>query len=60
VHEGDLSKIRPPCQRKALAGLARELRIGDYCCWQGGDISRGRAKSSLLANALEAIIARIL
>ncbi len=59
--EGDLSKIRSSIvNEKPLAGLARELRIGDYLLLgKGEDSSGGRAKNSLLANALEAIIAAV-
>lgn len=59
--EGDLSKIRSSIvNEKPLAGLARDLRIGDYLLLgKGEDISGGRTKSSLLANALEAIIAAV-
>ena len=59
--EGDLSKIRSSIvNERPLAGLARELRIGDYLLLgRGEDISGGRSKSSLLANAFEAIIAAV-
>lgn len=59
--EGDLSKIRSSIvNEKPLARLAGELRLGDYLLLgRGEDISGGRMKSSLLANALEAIIAAV-
>jgi len=59
--EGDLSKIRSSIvNERPLAGIARELRVGDYLLLgKGEDISGGRSKSSLLANALEAIIAAV-
>lgn len=59
--EGDLSKIRSSIvNEKPLAGLARDLRIGDYLLLgKGEDSSGGRTKSSLLANALEAVIAAV-
>jgi ribonuclease III len=59
--EGDLSKIRSSIvNERPLAGLARELRVGDYfLLGKGEDISGGRSKNSLLANALEAIIAAV-
>lgn len=59
--EGDLSKIRSSIvNEKPLAKLARELHLGDYLLLgRGEDISGGRLKSSLLANALEAIIAAV-
>jgi ribonuclease-3 len=59
--EGDLSRVRSTIvNEKPLAGLARELRVGDYLLLgKGEDISGGRSKNSLLANALEAIIAAV-
>lgn len=59
--EGELSKIRSSIvNEKPLATLARELRLGDYLLLgRGEDLSGGRSKSSLLANALEAVIAAI-
>ncbi|MGE5798902.1 MAG: ribonuclease III [Syntrophaceae bacterium] len=59
--EGELSKIRSSIvNERPLAGIARELRVGDYLLLgKGEDISGGRSKSSLLANALEAIIAAV-
>ncbi|MCU0553648.1 MAG: ribonuclease III [Syntrophales bacterium] len=59
--EGDLSKIRSSIvNEKPLARLAKELHLGDYLLLgRGEDISGGRLKHSLLANAFEAIIAAI-
>lgn len=59
--EGELSKIRSTIvNERPLARLARELRIGDYLLLgKGEELSGGRSKSSLLANALEAIIAAV-
>src|SRR5512137_366026 len=59
--EGELSKIRSSIvNERPLARLARELRIGDYLLLgRGEDISGGRAKRSILANTLEAIIAAV-
>ncbi len=59
--EGDLSKIRSSVvNEKPLARLAGELHLGDFLLLgRGEDISGGRMKSSLLANALEAIIAAV-
>ena len=59
--EGELSKIRSSIvNERPLAKLARELRIGDYLLLgRGEDISGGRAKRSILANTLEAIIAAV-
>jgi ribonuclease-3 len=59
--EGELSKIRSSIvNERPLARLARELCIGDYLLLgRGEDISGGRAKRSILANTLEAIIAAV-
>jgi ribonuclease III len=59
--EGELSKMRSSIvNERPLARLARELRIGDYLLLgRGEDLSGGRAKSSLLANTMEAIIAAV-
>lgn len=59
--EGTLSKIRAAIvNEKPLAALAHELEIGSYLMLgKGEEISGGRSKDSLLANALEAVIAAI-
>jgi ribonuclease-3 len=59
--EGTLSKIRAALvNEKPLAGLASRLGIGAcLLLGKGEDISGGRTKDSLLANALEAVIAAI-
>ncbi len=59
--EGDLSKIRAAVvNEKPLAELARSLDIGScLLLGRGEEISGGRLKDSLLANALEAVIAAI-
>jgi ribonuclease III len=59
--EGELSKMRSSIvNERPLAKLARELRMGDYLLLgRGEDISGGRAKRSILANTLEAIIAAV-
>jgi len=59
--EGTLSKIRSLLvNEKPLAGLAAKLDLGDcLLLGRGEDHSGGRAKESLLANALEAVIAAI-
>jgi dsRNA-specific ribonuclease len=45
---------------RPLARLARELRIGNYLLLgRGEDLSGGRSKNSILANALEAVIAAV-
>ena len=57
--EGTLSKIRAALvNKKLLARIAQDLKIGDcLLLGHGEEISGGRAKDSLLANALEAVIA---
>lgn len=59
--EGALSKIRAAVvNEKPLAELARQLDIGScLLLGRGEEISGGRSKDSLLANALEAVIAAI-
>lgn len=59
--EGTLSKIRSALvNEKPLAALAVELGLGDcLLLGRGEDHSGGRAKESLLANALEAVIAAV-
>lgn len=59
--EGTLSKIRAAIvNEKPLAALAHKLEIGScLMLGKGEEISGGRSKDSLLANALEAVIAAI-
>jgi len=59
--EGDLSRIRASLVNEAmLARLARKVQIGDYLVLGAGERkSGGAAKDSLLADALEAVIAAI-
>jgi ribonuclease III len=59
--EGTLSKIRAAIvNEKPLAELAQKLDIGScLMLGKGEEISGGRSKDSLLANALEAVIAAI-
>jgi ribonuclease III len=59
--EGTLSKIRSlMVNEKPLADLAAQLGLGDcLLLGRGEEHSGGRAKESLLANALEAVIAAI-
>jgi ribonuclease III len=61
LSEGTLSKIRAAIvNEKPLAELAQKLEIGScLLLGRGEDISGGRTKDSLLANALEAVIAAI-
>ena len=55
--EGTLSKIRAAVVNEScLAGLARKIELGKYLLLgKGEDLSGGRDKPSLLANAFEAV-----
>lgn len=59
--EGLLSKIRAAVVNEAcLAGLAREVHLGDYLLLgRGEDLTGGRDKNSILANAFEAVAGAI-
>lgn len=59
--EGQLSKLRAyVVNEHSLADLARKLNIGDYLLLgKGEESSGGRAKTSILSNAFEAMIAAI-
>lgn len=61
LSEGALSKIRAALvNEKALADIAHDLKVGEcLLLGRGEENSGGRNKSSLLANALEAIFAAI-
>ena len=56
--EGQLAKLRAAVvNMRALAGVARGLRLGDYVrLGRGEDGTGGRDKSSILADTLEAVI----
>ncbi len=56
--EGQLAKLRAAVVNMgALAGVARELRIGDHVrLGRGEETTGGRDKSSILADTLEALI----
>lgn len=56
--EGQLAKLRAAIvNSRALAGLARRMEIGSYLkLGRGEEISGGRDKSSILADAVEAVI----
>ena len=59
--EGDLTKIRSSlvCE-KALCGYSRQMGVGDYLRLSHGEQnSGGRTRSSILADAFEAVIAAI-
>jgi ribonuclease-3 len=57
-HEGQLSKLRARIvSRSGLAALARQFELGDFLLLgRGEERTGGRAKPSLLAAALEAVI----
>ena len=61
MREGDLSRIRANMVNEAqLADIARHLELGRHLLLGKGEIqSNGMEKSSLLANAMEAVIAAI-
>ena len=59
--EGELSKLRALIVNEdALARIARELRVGELLrMGRGEELTGGRDKSSVLADALEAVIAAV-
>jgi len=59
--EGQLAKLRAAVvNMRALAGVARGLRLGDYVRLGRGEIGTGgRDKSSILADTLEAVIGAV-
>jgi len=59
--EGDLSRLKASVvSESALARVARELDLGTaLALGRGEDLSGGRRKPSILANALEAVIAAV-
>jgi ribonuclease III len=59
--EGELSKLRALIVNEdALARVARELHIGELLrMGRGEELTGGRGKSSVLADALEAVIAAV-
>jgi ribonuclease III len=59
--EGDLTRLRASLvDREALAGQGRALGLGDLIAvGRGEEISGGRARNSLLADAFEAVIAAL-
>ena len=60
-HEGQLTKLRAQLVSEAhLHEVAQKLGLGDFLLLgRGEEMSGGRAKKALLANALEAIIAAV-
>jgi ribonuclease-3 len=61
LKEGDLSRIRAGLVNESrLAQIARKINLGRYMQLGKGEIqSKGREKSSILANALEAVLAAV-
>ena len=61
LDEGDLTEIRKTVVNSvALAGVAADLGIGDHLLLgKGEQLSGGREKSSILADAMEAIIGAV-
>lgn len=59
--EGDLSRLRASLvNRETLAGIARELRLGELLQLGQGEMkSGGHRRESTLADALEAVIAAV-
>jgi ribonuclease-3 len=59
--EGELAKLRAAIvNMTALADVARDLRLGDFILLgKGEEMSGGRDKASILADALEAILGAI-
>jgi ribonuclease-3 len=59
--EGHLAKLRAAVvNMRALAGVARGLKLGDYVrLGRGEDGTGGRDKSSILADTLEAVIGAV-
>ncbi|MDH5510250.1 MAG: ribonuclease III [Nitrospinota bacterium] len=61
LSEGELSSIRAQLvNEQSLARFARKLSLGQYLLLgKGEDVSGGRVKPSLLANAMEAVVAAV-
>ena len=61
LEEGGLSKFRASLVNEdGLANIARKLELGNYLLMgKGEDLSGGREKSSLLADAMEALFAAV-
>lgn len=59
--EGELSRVRAALvDEEALSTLARQLRIGDYLALgRGEELTGGRDKKSILADAFEALLAAV-
>jgi ribonuclease III len=61
LNEGDLSRIRANLVNETqLADLARNLELGPYLLLGKGELlTNGREKNSILADALEAVVAAV-
>ena len=61
LSEGELTRLRAYLVRKeTLAGLARELELGDHLALGGGELkSGGQERDSILADALEALFGAV-
>jgi ribonuclease-3 len=61
AHEGELSKMRAAVvDEQGLAAMARALDLGPLLrLGRGEELTGGRAKSSLLADAMEAVVAAV-
>ena len=61
LREGDLTKLRAALVNEThLAGLAREIDLGDHLCLgKGEEATQGRAKPSILASAFEAVFGAV-
>ena len=59
--EGGLTQLRQRLvQRATLASVAREVKLGERLCYQGGDLGPKRpAHEAMLADALEAVFAAV-
>ncbi|MCL2177908.1 MAG: ribonuclease III [Proteobacteria bacterium] len=61
AREGELSKLRSIlASEEVLANVARRIELGDLLLLgKGEDLSRGREKNSVLADALEAVLGAV-
>lgn len=61
MREGEMAKVRAACvNRVELAAVARKIGLGDHIALGVGEIaSGGRAKDSILADAMEAVLSAV-